>query len=262
MEQKQYRFRRAKRAGQRIGPAVRALRRREGLTLAALALRSGLSSDVISAIENGRRDVTLPSLMSLSAALGVDVTYFTSYHSAVTQTEEELRQILAEVDLSPEVVPAFLTLSFEAQGALLDGLRWLTMAQSSRPLRAKEIVGHVLTQGVQASIAHILSGIANVGLDDNGFCRAITQMEEIASDRLVMSDRLLSVTDPNSGHIDPLEVFRSIFGAIRMIQCSCVCGHSQSSLPFVRTWSTSRRARSTRCRQFAPTLSPVIGAAA
>lgn len=211
MEQKQHRERRANRVVQRIGPALRELRRREALTLEELARHCGLSVDVISAIENGRREVTLTSLMRLSEALGVDVTYFTSYHSAVTQTEAELREILNDIDFGPENVPAFLTLSFEAQGALLDGLRWLTMAHSSRPLRATEIVDRVLSHGVQASIAHILSGIAKIGLDDTGFCHAITQMEELDGDRLVMSDRLLSVTDPNSGYIDPVDVFRSIF---------------------------------------------------
>ncbi len=211
MERKQYRSRRSRSVGQRIGPALRMLRRREGFTVEQLSARTGLSRTSISRIEQGRSDVTLPDVMSLSAALGVDINYFASYQDASTKTEQELRELLTDVDIESEVIPAILSLSYETQGALLDGLRWLTLAQRSRPFRAKELVDQLMSQGVQASIAHILTGIADFGLDVDGFCRVITQMEELPGDRLVMSDRLLSVTAPTGGHIDPIDVFRSIF---------------------------------------------------
>ncbi len=211
MERKQYRSRRSSSAGQRIGPALRTLRRREGLTLEQLASRTGLSRTCISRIEQGRSDVTLPDVMNLSAALGVDVNYFASYQDSCVKTEQDLREILTEVDIEPEAIPALLSLSYETQGALVDGLRWLTLAQRSRPFRAKELVDQLTSQGVQASIAHILTGIADFGLDVDGFCRVITQMEELPGDRLVLSDRLLSVTAPTGGHIDPIDIFRSIF---------------------------------------------------
>jgi transcriptional regulator with XRE-family HTH domain len=211
MERKEYRSTRARSVGQRIGPALRALRRREGLTIDDLAARCGLSRACISRIERGQQDVTLPGLMSLSTALGVDVTYFASYQDASSQTECELREILAEVGIASQTIPSLLSLSFEAQGALLDGLRWLTLAHRSRPLRTKELVDQIVTHGVEASIAHILSAIAEFGLDVGGFCRAITQMEELSGDRMVMSDRLLSVTTPTDPHVDAIDIFRSIF---------------------------------------------------
>lgn len=211
MAREQYRPRRKSGVGQRIGPALRALRHREGLTLEELAEQCDLSRTFISRVEQGKSDVTLPTLMSLSTALGVDITYFASYQDASSQTENELRAMLSQIEIAPDAIPELLTLSFEAQGALLDSLRWLTLAHHTRPLRARELVDQLLAHGIEASIAYILSGIAEFGLDVDGFCRVITQMEELSGDRLVMSDRLLSVTAPMGARIDPINIFRSIF---------------------------------------------------
>ncbi len=192
---------------------MRALRKREGLTLNQLADRSGLSHGRISRIERGRAEVSLQALMRLSAALGVEVTYFTSYQDAVSQTEKKLREALAAFDVSPETTSSFLRLSFDAQGLLLDGLRRLSRADAESPIRARELVDRILDQGVAASIREILAGIPKFGIDMETFCRVVTQMEEQRGDRLIMSDRMLSVTTPNGGQIDGASVYRSIFQA-------------------------------------------------
>ncbi|HVA28607.1 MAG TPA: hypothetical protein VNF68_10525 [Candidatus Baltobacteraceae bacterium] len=41
----------------------------------------------------------------------------------------------------------------------------------------------------------------------------LAQLEELSGDRLVISDRLLTITTPNGGQLDPVDVFRSIFRA-------------------------------------------------
>ena len=211
MGQERRRSLRAGRVSQRIGPALRELRHREGLTLAELGERCGLSHTMISRIEQGKRDVTIQNLMELSAALGVDVTYFMSYHEESWRTEQELAQVLHGIDIDEAAIREILTLSYESQGSLLDGLRWLTIPERVRPLRTKELIDHVLAHGVRASTPYILSAIDEFGLDDEGFCRALTQMEELSGERLMIADRVLNLSLPIEEQIDFMDVYQSIF---------------------------------------------------
>ena len=59
-----------------IGRAVRGLRQRHDLTVAALAARAGLSVGMLSKIENGRTSPSLATIQRLADALGVPVTAF------------------------------------------------------------------------------------------------------------------------------------------------------------------------------------------
>lgn len=61
-----------------IGPAVRARRKRLGLTLAQLAAQSGLSAPFISQVERGHAAPSIVSLLALAKGLGVEVSYFLS----------------------------------------------------------------------------------------------------------------------------------------------------------------------------------------
>ena len=211
MAQERRRSLRTGRVSQRIGPALRALRHREGLTLAELGERCGLSHTMISRIEQGRRDVTLQTLMQLSRALDVDVTYFTSYHEESWRTEQELAQVLRDIEIDEESVQHILRLSYEAQGSLLDGLRWLTVPERVHPLRTKDLVDHIISKGVRASTTILLSGIDEFGLDEEGFCRTLTQMEELSGERLMITDRVLNFSLPIEEQIDFIDVYRSIF---------------------------------------------------
>ncbi|MGA7670146.1 MAG: helix-turn-helix transcriptional regulator [Nitrolancea sp.] len=190
---------------------MRELRLRQGLTLAELAARCGLSHAMISRIEQGKRDVTLQNLMRLSAALEVEVTYFTSFHEESWRTEQELAQVLRDIEIDEQSIQQILILSYEAQGSLLDGLRWLTIPERVHPLRAKELVDHVLAHGVRASVPYILSGIDQFGIDVEGFCRTLTQMEELSGERLTITDRVLNFSLPIEEQINFVDVYRSIF---------------------------------------------------
>src|SRR4029079_8797151 len=99
MERKNGRVKSGRVIGQRIGPALQALRRRDGLTLQELAVRCSIAPARLGRIECGESDVSLQELMRLSGALGVEVSYFTAYHTAASQTEQDLRQMLASVDV-------------------------------------------------------------------------------------------------------------------------------------------------------------------
>jgi transcriptional regulator with XRE-family HTH domain len=56
-----------------IGRAVHRLREREGWPLPELAGRAGMSVAMLSALENGRRNFTVPMLDKLAAALDVEL---------------------------------------------------------------------------------------------------------------------------------------------------------------------------------------------
>jgi len=59
-----------------IAAAIRARRRRLGLTLNQLAERSGLSSPFLSQVERNQATPSITSLMAIARALDVDIHYF------------------------------------------------------------------------------------------------------------------------------------------------------------------------------------------
>ena len=59
---------------QLLGTTIRALRKHRGLTQRALAARVGLASTYVSAIERGRRNVTIWTLLHIASALQVSLS--------------------------------------------------------------------------------------------------------------------------------------------------------------------------------------------
>ena len=59
-----------------IGPRLRALRKRRGLSLRALAALCGLSANTISLVERGKTSPSVATLHRLVTALGVSMTFF------------------------------------------------------------------------------------------------------------------------------------------------------------------------------------------
>jgi transcriptional regulator with XRE-family HTH domain len=59
-----------------IGPKLRALRRRRGLSLRALAELCGLSANTISLVERGKTSPSVATLHRLATGLGVSMTFF------------------------------------------------------------------------------------------------------------------------------------------------------------------------------------------
>jgi transcriptional regulator with XRE-family HTH domain len=60
----------------RIAAAIRARRRRLGLTLSDLAGKSGLSSPFLSQVERNQATPSITSLMAIARALDTDIHYF------------------------------------------------------------------------------------------------------------------------------------------------------------------------------------------
>lgn len=60
----------------RIGPKVRSLRKRKGLSLVQLGSHSGLSPGLLSKIERGQLVPTLPTLLRIALVFGVGLEHF------------------------------------------------------------------------------------------------------------------------------------------------------------------------------------------
>ncbi len=75
-------------AAPKLGPKVRALRRREGLTQAQLAERLGISASYLNLIENNRRTLSAPLLIRLAQLFHLDLAAF---------AQDDQEQIVADL---------------------------------------------------------------------------------------------------------------------------------------------------------------------
>jgi transcriptional regulator with XRE-family HTH domain len=86
---------------------IRAVRRRQGLTQAALARRAGTSQSVISAYEHGRRDPTFDTLRRLIEAGGeqveLDAMPFSPEIPPARDAEEHGRRLLDVLSLADAI---------------------------------------------------------------------------------------------------------------------------------------------------------------
>lgn len=66
---------------EKFGTRLRTLRREKGLSQEELAEKSGLNRPYISAIEKGKRNVSLEVMEKLAGALGVGIIDFLNFDS-------------------------------------------------------------------------------------------------------------------------------------------------------------------------------------
>jgi transcriptional regulator with XRE-family HTH domain len=87
-----------------VGPRIRVIRERQGLSLRALAKRCGLSINAISLIERGHNSPTVSSLHLLATALGVSITDFfqDEHEQAIVYVRPESRLSSASGGISME----------------------------------------------------------------------------------------------------------------------------------------------------------------
>jgi transcriptional regulator with XRE-family HTH domain len=105
---------------QRIGPAIRRLRRMNGLTLDDLASQAGISASHLSRLERGQ---TLPSFQVLSDiahVLGADVDEFVRLESEVTQRDKDFQVLLDARGFPEDLQQELMTSSIELRRALFD----------------------------------------------------------------------------------------------------------------------------------------------
>lgn len=114
---------------QRIGPAIRRLRRMNGLTLDDLASQAGISASHLSRLERGQ---TLPSFQVLSDiahVLGADVDEFVRLETEVTERDAEFREILDARGVPEDIQQELMSSSIELRRALIDIFKELPSAK-------------------------------------------------------------------------------------------------------------------------------------
>lgn len=108
---------------QRIGPAIRRMRRMKGLTLDELASQAGISASHLSRLERGQ---TLPSFQVLSDiahVLGADVDDFVRLESEVTTLDAEFQDMLDARGFPEDLQLELLSTSIELRRALFELFR-------------------------------------------------------------------------------------------------------------------------------------------
>lgn len=103
---------------QRIGPAIRRMRRMKGLTLDELASQAGISASHLSRLERGQ---TLPSFQVLSDiahVLGADVDDFVRLESEVTTLDAEFQDMLDARGFPEDLQLELLSTSIELRQGL------------------------------------------------------------------------------------------------------------------------------------------------
>ncbi|MFE7129873.1 XRE family transcriptional regulator [Streptomyces sp. NPDC057638] len=134
-----------------VAPRLRDLRRRRGLTLEAAAQRAGLSPAHLSRLETGRRQPSLPMLLSLARIYGTTIA-----------------ELLGE--LSPERDPVIR--AGRREPAAADG--W-TYHQVGSPGRAMQALRVIVPYGAQGDLVrvhpgeewvHVLTGRLRLGLGE------------------------------------------------------------------------------------------------
>src|SRR5580698_6624737 len=78
----------------RVGPKVRSLRRREGLTQVQLAERLGISASYLNLIESNRRPLPAAVLIKLAQMFGVDLLAFGADEDA--RVVSDLMEVFAD----------------------------------------------------------------------------------------------------------------------------------------------------------------------
>ncbi len=100
---------------QRIGPAVRRMRRARGLTLDELAEVAAVSPSHLSRLERSQTLPSFPVLAKIADALGVDVNEFVRLEQDVARLDEELADYAQLFALDAEARRELLDMSIEAR---------------------------------------------------------------------------------------------------------------------------------------------------
>jgi len=103
---------------QRVGPTLRVMRIRKGLSLNELSLVAGISPSHLSRIERG---LTVPSydvLDRIAGALGSDLSSLRSRELSARAVDTELHTFFDRMSLAPDVQEELLGLSHETRQAL------------------------------------------------------------------------------------------------------------------------------------------------
>jgi transcriptional regulator with XRE-family HTH domain len=138
-----------------IGPTLRARRHQLGLSLQQVADKSGLSTAFISQAERGQATPSIISLMNLSRALGVDISYFI----AVPKGNSIVRRATAPEHIATDSPATYIRLSGSLPQPQLEALLITVPAGLAAPPVQREGEGFY----------YIVEGALDVAVGDEQF---------------------------------------------------------------------------------------------
>lgn len=195
---------------QRIGPAVKELREREGWSLRDLGAKCGVSSAYLSRIERGSSVPSFSILASIASAFDVPPDYFIEFERSARELESALATVLEELEIPRSTWHEFADLSMEAQGALVGAVNRLTTPVVESDVHHQAAETAIVTEGVEQALDRILEIAETSGLSPIDFARHRTQIEEVKNERFAMLDRLCTLSAP--WLFDQPDVFQGTFG--------------------------------------------------
>ena len=189
---------------QRIGPAVRRLRRSRGMTLDQLAEAAAVSPSHLSRLERSQTLPSFPVMAKIAEALDVDVNEFVRLEHDVTHMDDELGWYLNLLALPDDVNQEFFGLTIEARRALVTCLDRLTMLNLT-PYSVQEQVERALDAGGEnANLSALAPLIERSGMDCVGLTRALFILNVLVGRQtmLIAGPSLLPIT-PGNGLVEP-----------------------------------------------------------
>jgi transcriptional regulator with XRE-family HTH domain len=194
---------------QRIGPAIRKLRRQKDLTLDDLATQAGISASHLSRLERGQ---TLPSftvLAQIAHVLDASVDAFVQLEQDVTALDKEFGGSLDVLGFSPEARREMLSSSIELRRAVMETLRALSMTPTTTRQKQDEAVRAIMEQDIPGASPALNRAIRGVAINGVAFTRALMWVLSGSSDVRVLAAEpgLIGFSDE-----DLLNVYRAVAG--------------------------------------------------
>ncbi|MBK1714709.1 short-chain fatty acyl-CoA regulator family protein [Rubrivivax gelatinosus] len=136
-----------------MGVRLRTLRERTGLTQAALAARLGLSPSYVNQLENNQRPLSVPVLLKLQSALGVDLQWFSEDEES--RLIAQLQDALADVGPNAPVAMAELQAVAQQMPALARRIVELHRQAGDARLRLELLAGERGDRSLLATVAPV-----------------------------------------------------------------------------------------------------------
>lgn len=195
---------------QRIGPAVRRLRRLQGLTLDQLAEAAAVSPSHLSRLERSQTLPSFPVMAKIADALAVDVNEFVRLEHDVTHLDDELAWYLGMLALPDDANQELFGLTIETRRALVECLNHLTQVDRTS-YDVQEQVEQSVASGREESLAGLSSLIERSGMDSVGLVRGLLTLSIVdgRQSMLIAGPSLLPIAPGN----DLLEPYRWAFPA-------------------------------------------------
>ena len=195
---------------QRIGPAIRKLRRQKELTLDDLASQAGISASHLSRLERGQ---TLPSftvLAQIAHVLDASVDAFVQLEHDVTALDKEFGGTLDVLGFSQDARREMLSSSIELRRAVMETLRALSAVPMTTQQKQDEAVRAIVEQDIPGASAALNRAIRGTTMNGVAFTRALMWALSGASElRMVVAEPGLI----GFGDEDLLGVYRAIAGS-------------------------------------------------